>query len=80
MLREVTEVVHRDNDEERLARLEALMEEYRINHGDLELHVQKLRVEAREQRQQLRDAIHEARERFRATNRTKTRSAARRRP
>ena len=33
----------RDNDEERLNRIAALMEEYRINHEDLVLYVKSVR-------------------------------------
>jgi hypothetical protein len=37
-----------DNQEERLARIEALMEEYRLKHEDLEAYLRNYREESRE--------------------------------
>ena len=38
----------RDNDAERFARIEALMEEYRVKHEDLEAYVESVRDRARQ--------------------------------
>jgi hypothetical protein len=40
----------RDNEEERFARIDVLMEEYRVNHEDLELYIKTVRTETCESR------------------------------
>ena len=57
--------LRRDNQDERLARIEALMEEYRVNHEDLEAYVQKVRTETKERHRRSKQSIVEARETLR---------------
>ena len=55
----------RDNDEERFARIDALMEEYRVNHEDLQAYVRQVQAAAAERRRESQEILDEAREQFR---------------
>jgi hypothetical protein len=50
-----------DNDAERFARIEALMEEYRVKHEDLEAFLRATRTAARQNRTMARQNIETAR-------------------
>ncbi len=50
-----------DNDAERFARIEALLEEYRVKHEDLEAYLRWIRGEAERSRTQSRQALAKAR-------------------
>jgi hypothetical protein len=67
----------RDNDVERLARIDALMEEYRIKHEDLEAYVDSVRRRAKEGRMESREGVSRARE---ALNRGRRKRRSGRRP
>ncbi len=47
-----------ENDEERFARIDALMEEYRVNHDDLEAYVQAMRDRTERQGAHARELRH----------------------
>jgi hypothetical protein len=47
----------RDNEVERLARIDALMEEYRVNHEDLEHYIERLHLDVREGRDRACDRV-----------------------
>jgi hypothetical protein len=51
----------RDNDAERFARIEALMEEYRVKHEDLEAYVESVRGRAKQARDGAREVVITAR-------------------
>jgi hypothetical protein len=59
----------RDNDAERFARIEALMEEYRVKHEDLEAYVESARGRAKN----ARDAARELADTARVNRTTRTR-------
>ena len=54
----------RDNDEERFARIDVLMEEYRVNHEDLELYIKTVRTETCESRDRTGQVIDGSRARM----------------
>ena len=47
----------KDNEDERFARIEALMEEYRVNHEDLEHYIRVVRSDAAERRNRARQNV-----------------------
>jgi len=53
-----------DTDDERFARIEALMEEYRVLHEDLVDYVREFEQRSRVSQRESRAAVSEARERF----------------
>ena len=53
-----------DNDDERFARIEALMEEYRINHEELEAYVRATKETVQRRHRQSQDGILVARAAF----------------
>ena len=55
-----------DNRDERLARIEALMEEYRIKHEDLEAYVRDFEQRSRRARQKVRAGLALAKSRHEA--------------
>jgi hypothetical protein len=57
----------RDNDEERLSRIAALMEEYRVNHEDLVEYINTIRSRAREAREVSRKTVTASQDRSKRT-------------
>ena len=53
-----------DNDDERFARIEALMEEYRINHEELEAYVRATTETVQRRHRESQDSIRNARAAF----------------
>ena len=51
----------RDNEAERFARIDALMEEYRIKHEDLEAYIHSVRQSSNDSRRESREGITRAR-------------------
>jgi hypothetical protein len=54
----------RDNDEERLTRIDALIEEYRRKHEDLLTYIEQATEKARAMREHARNQLIHARDRF----------------
>ena len=59
----------KDNEDERFARIDALMEDYRVNHGDLEHYIRKAHTGMREGRDGARQNIDGSRQKMNSARR-----------